>query len=146
MPTASALLGSPASPCSSSSSPVRDELKGKNDTFASSLVIATLVLAWLFSNIVYALHYAHLFYSATRTATDDSGGLDIPECDEPDYWDFVYFSFTLGMTFQTSDVDITSRHDAAVCSASASPRSSSTSACSPSRSTCWAAARLATNG
>ena len=39
----------------------------------------------------------------------DSGGLDFPECKEPDYWDFVYFSFTLGMTFQTSDVDMTSR-------------------------------------
>ena len=37
-------------------------------------------------------------------------GSTFPKCDEPDYWDFLYFSYTLGMTFQTSDVDITSRH------------------------------------
>jgi len=83
------------------------ELQGKNDLKIIALVIATLVLTWLFSNTVYALHYAHLYYSEDEGK--DSGGLDIPKCDEPDYWDFIYFSFTLGMTFQTSDVEITSR-------------------------------------
>ena len=86
---------------------VAKELQGKNDPWVIALVIATLVLAWLFSNTVYALHYAHLFYS--EVDGKDSGGLDIPKCDEPDYWDFIYFSFTLGMTFQTSDVEIQSR-------------------------------------
>lgn len=88
---------------------VAGELKGKTDTLAIALVIATLVLAWLFSNTVYALHYAHLYYLDGRDG-DDAGGLDFPTCDEPDYWDFLYFSYTLGMTFQTSDVDITARH------------------------------------
>ena len=46
---------------------VNGELKGKNDALAIALVIATLVLAWLFSNMVYALHYAHLFYSEFRS-------------------------------------------------------------------------------
>ncbi|WP_203311373.1 MULTISPECIES: DUF1345 domain-containing protein [Sphingomonas] len=87
---------------------VADELKGKNDAIAILIVIVTLALAWLFSNMVYALHYAHLFYSANEKGKD-AGGLDIPECDQPDYWDFLYFSYTLGMTFQTSDVQITSR-------------------------------------
>ncbi|MCP3734196.1 DUF1345 domain-containing protein [Sphingomonas sp. RP10(2022)] len=87
---------------------VAGELKGKNDTLAIALVIATLVLAWLFTNMVYALHYAHLFYSAD-TDGGDAGGLEFPECDQPDYWDFLYFSATLGMTFQTSDVSITAR-------------------------------------
>jgi uncharacterized membrane protein len=68
---------------------------------------ATLALSWLFSNTVYALHYAHLFYTDDASGKD-SGGIDVPKCDEPDYWDFLYFSFTLGMTFQTSDVEITS--------------------------------------
>lgn len=72
------------------------------------LVVATLLLAWTFANTIYALHYAHLFYTADAGGRD-SGGIDMPGTDEPDYWDFVYFAFTLGMTFQTSDVSITSR-------------------------------------
>ncbi|TPG53035.1 DUF1345 domain-containing protein [Sphingomonas glacialis] len=88
---------------------VAKELQGKTDIAATVLVIVTLVLAWLFSNTVYALHYAHLFYSDCDDDGQDSGGLDFPKCAEPDYWDFLYFSFTLGMTFQTSDVEISSR-------------------------------------
>ncbi|URW74616.1 DUF1345 domain-containing protein [Sphingomonas donggukensis] len=82
--------------------------KGAPPPLTIALVIGTLALSWLFANTVYALHYAHLYYSKG----DDSGdaaGLDFPECDEPDYWDFIYFAFTLGMTFQTSDVSITDR-------------------------------------
>jgi uncharacterized membrane protein len=72
-----------------------------------SLIIGTLALAWLFSNTVYALHYAHLAYSRP-----DAGcaGLDFPGTKEPIYWDFVYFAFTCGMAFATSDVQITSQH------------------------------------
>ena len=73
-----------------------------------ALTVATLVLAWLFANSVFALHYAHLYYLPGDDGRD-GGGLDVPEMKEPDYWDFVYFAFTLGMTFQTSDVQITSR-------------------------------------
>ncbi|RYD56762.1 MAG: DUF1345 domain-containing protein [Sphingomonadales bacterium] len=69
------------------------------------LVIGTLVLCWTFSNTIYALHYAHLFYVSRDSG--DAGGLTFPETVEPDYWDFVYFSFCLGMTFQTSDVEVT---------------------------------------
>lgn len=88
---------------------VAGEAKGADDVPAVTLIIATLVLAWLFSNTIYALHYAHLYYLDGRDG-DDAGGIDFPECDEPDYWDFLYFSYTLGMTFQTSDVGITARH------------------------------------
>ena len=87
---------------------VNGELKGKNDAFAIALVIVTLALAWLFSNMVYALHYAHLFYGADDDGAGDAGGLDFPGTREPDYWDFLYFSYTLGMTFQTSDVTLSS--------------------------------------
>jgi uncharacterized membrane protein len=75
---------------------------------SSALVIVTLTLAWLFSNSVYALHYAHLHYAQHEGR--DRGGVDFPGRGEPDYWDFVYFAFTLGMTFQTSDVAITDRN------------------------------------
>ena len=71
------------------------------------MVIATLGLAWLFGNTVYALHYAHLYYQAGPGREGDAAGIGFPGTKEPDYWDFVYFAFTLGMTFQTSDCDVT---------------------------------------
>jgi len=85
---------------------VAGEIMRKNDGATIALVVGTLALSWLFSNTVYALHYAHLFYLGDEHG-EDRGGVDIPNCKEPDYWDFVYFAFTLGMTFQTSDVAIT---------------------------------------
>lgn len=69
------------------------------------LIVATLALAWLFANIVFALHYAHLFY--LPAGSGDHRGLEVPGATEPGYWDFLYFALTLGMTFQTSDVTIT---------------------------------------
>lgn len=73
-----------------------------------TLIVGTLVLTWIFANTVFALHYAHLYYLPGPAG--DRGGLEIPQTDVPDYWDFLYFSFTLGMTFQTSDVTITGAH------------------------------------
>lgn len=71
-------------------------------------ILATLVLVWAFSSMVYALHYAHLFYLQDPSGSD-VGGIIFPGTDEPDYWDFLYFACTLGMTFQTSDIAIRSR-------------------------------------
>lgn len=70
--------------------------------------IATLLLAWLFLNMAFALHYAHEYYGddANRRAR---GGLDFPGRERPDYWDFAYFAFVVGMTFQVSDVAISAR-------------------------------------
>lgn len=78
------------------------------EAWEKTLVIATLALAWTFANSVYALHYADLFYSSDDGGKDRAG-LDFPgERPEPDYADFVYFSFTLGVALQTSDVCVTS--------------------------------------
>ena len=44
-----------------------------------------------------------------RSHTEEAGGLEFQERGQPDYWDFAYFSFTIGMTSQTSDVAVTSR-------------------------------------
>jgi uncharacterized membrane protein len=74
-----------------------------------ALVVSTLGLSWIFSNIVYALHYAHLFYADRDHSGGDDRGLAFPSTDEPVYADFVYFAFTIGMTFQTSDVEICTR-------------------------------------
>lgn len=72
------------------------------------LIVATLALAWTGANMVYALHYVHLFYSSDA-AGKDRAGLDFPgDRPEPDYSDFVYFAFTLGIALQTSDVAVTS--------------------------------------
>jgi uncharacterized membrane protein len=67
-----------------------------------ALIVATLFIAWLFTNAIYALHYAHLFAAK-------KGGVDFPGKAPPGYADFVYFSFTLGMTFQTSDVNVSDK-------------------------------------
>ncbi|QMW23131.1 DUF1345 domain-containing protein [Sandaracinobacteroides saxicola] len=75
---------------------------GGSDPWAKPLIVATLALAWLFSNSIYALHYAHLYY---RRGSE--GGLGFSGDGDPDYGDFVYFAFTLGMTFQTSDTEVT---------------------------------------
>ncbi|MET0366188.1 MAG: DUF1345 domain-containing protein [Sphingobium sp.] len=75
---------------------------------AMAAILGTLAIAWVFANMVYALHYAFLFYSGDD-AGQDRGGIDFPGRGSPDYWDFIYFAFTLGMTFQTSDVEISSR-------------------------------------
>ena len=82
-------------------------MQGKKPDFATLvMIIGTLVLAWIFSNWIYALHYAHLFYRQDK-AGGDAAGLEFPKTPEPDYWDFIYFAFCLGMTFQTSDVTVT---------------------------------------
>jgi len=67
-------------------------------------VAATILLSWAFIHTMFALHYAHEYYDLTP------GGMVFPGDEkEPDYWDFVYFSFVIGMTSQVSDVGITSR-------------------------------------
>jgi uncharacterized membrane protein len=66
----------------------------------------SILLSWLFMTTIFALHYAHDYYGGERTAR---GGLAFPGTDKPDYWDFLYFAIVLSMTFQVSDVQITSR-------------------------------------
>lgn len=70
-----------------------------------ALAIGTVVLSWTFTHTIFALHYAHEFYGDRA----QRNGLKFPDDDQPDYWDFVYFSFVVGMTFQVSDVAVTHR-------------------------------------
>jgi uncharacterized membrane protein len=63
----------------------------------------TIVLSWFFTHTMFALHYAHEFYG---TRHGKEACLQFPGGGDPDYWDFVYFSFVIGMTAQVSDVQI----------------------------------------
>ncbi|QWT21036.1 DUF1345 domain-containing protein [Bacillus sp. NP157] len=88
---------------------VSTELQSSDKGGAAAIAIAasTIILAWAFMNSLFALHYAHGFYGEFGK---DHQGLDFPGNEDPDYWDFAYFSFTIGMTFQVSDVQITTRY------------------------------------
>ena len=84
------------------------EAVGKNpQPLTKSLIIVTLALAWLFANTVYAFHYAHLVYMHPDVGCV---GLEFPRTSHPVYWDFIYFAFTCGMAFATSDVVVTETH------------------------------------
>jgi uncharacterized membrane protein len=70
-----------------------------------ALLVATLLSSWTFANLVYAFHYARLYYSDVDGG--DHAGLDFPGDCEPEFSDFVNFALVIGMTCQTADIDIT---------------------------------------
>ena len=82
---------------------------GKISSLDKFIVTVSLILVWTFANAVYALHYAHLYYTADDGGRD-CAGLEFPKMREPLMADFAYFAFTLGVAVQTSDVAITSPH------------------------------------
>ena len=71
-----------------------------------ALAAFTIVCSWLFVHTAFALHYAHEFYMTL--VRDERPALEFPRQDQPDYWDFLYFSFVIGTTSQTADVSIAS--------------------------------------
>ncbi|MDG2537439.1 DUF1345 domain-containing protein [Dyella jiangningensis] len=85
------------------------ELGAAHGGGVQGLVIAasSIVLSWLFLNIMFAMHYAHGYYGDFGKKHE---GLEFPGTPQPDYWDFAYFAIVIGMTFQVSDVQITSRY------------------------------------
>ncbi|RDJ00645.1 DUF1345 domain-containing protein [Dyella solisilvae] len=85
------------------------ELGAARSGGAQALLVsaASIVLSWLFLNVMFALHYAHGYYGDFGQKHE---GLEFPSTPQPDYWDFAYFAIVIGMTFQVSDVQITSRY------------------------------------
>ncbi len=73
---------------------------------AEPLAIATEVIAWAFANLVYAFHYARLYYDADKDG-GDHGGISLPGGGTPDFADFASFALVIGMTCQTADIEIT---------------------------------------
>ena len=88
---------------------VAKDMQGLERKLYFSAVALTLFLSWLVTQVVFALRYAHEYYERQPGASRVDGGLDFPGGLPPDYWDFLYFAMVLGMTFQVSDVQITSR-------------------------------------
>ncbi|HLG89001.1 MAG TPA: DUF1345 domain-containing protein [Alphaproteobacteria bacterium] len=77
-----------------------------------ALIAATILLSWFLAHTIFALHYAHEFYGPATDEDDEDGligGLEFPSENKPDYWDFMYFSFVIGMTCQVSDVQVSGR-------------------------------------
>ena len=80
-------------------------------TFHLLLTLFAVVASWCLVHTVFGLRYAHKFYGDDDDPKTDghAGGLEFPGERLPDYMDFAYFSFVIGMTFQVSDVQITTR-------------------------------------
>jgi uncharacterized membrane protein len=88
------------------------EVQGADRILHLGIGVLTVFLSWVALHVIYAVHYAHLYYDPAerKDAGKLRGGLQFPETREPDYWDFVYFSLVIGMTCQVSDVQVTARH------------------------------------
>jgi uncharacterized membrane protein len=97
--------------------------QGNPDPLSFGLTLAAVPLGWFTIHTMAALHYAHLYWQP-ETATEEKSttqrknareGLDFPGKYEPAGSDFLYFSFTVGMTAQTSDVGVTNTLTRMVC-------------------------------
>ena len=87
----------------------------KNDTtndklFHAIISLSPIVFSWLLLHTTFTIRYAHLYHDHNHLNTGSKiGGIEFPGKTKPDYLDFAYFSFVIGMTFQVSDVVITSQ-------------------------------------
>ena len=77
----------------------------RQEVLLEAFGVVTIVCSWLLVHTVFALRYAHVYY------TEPEGGIDFKSRghEQPDYVDFAYTAFTVGMTFQVSDTDVTRR-------------------------------------
>ncbi len=73
-----------------------------------ALAIVTIMISWGVTQVAFALHYAHDYYRPDH-GSDAGSGLLFAGCDSPDYWDFLYFSTSIGASSQTSDTAVSSR-------------------------------------
>ena len=95
--------------------PVKD-MHGINKGLHLALVGATVLSAWAFTNLMFALHYAAQYY--VEDGSDDDcvqGGFAFPQCDRPGWAEFCYQAFVIGCACATADVNVTSRGARQVC-------------------------------
>lgn len=85
------------------------ELAGTERLLHIGLAMLALTLSWLFIHTIFAFRYAHRYYQEEKRKKPDGPGLVFPNQPDPDYFDFLYYSFVIGMTSQVSDVQVSSR-------------------------------------
>ena len=87
--------------------------KDKTDNTSSwgtAIAVSGMLFSWFLIHTIFTLRYAHIYYGDHETKPNThAGGLEFPGDSKPEYLDFAYYSFVLGMTFQVSDVQITSK-------------------------------------
>ena len=85
------------------------QLEGTERVLHMALAMVALALSWLFIQTIFAFRYAHRYYQEEKRDEPDGPGLVFPNQANPDYFDFLYYSFVIGMTSQVSDVQVSSR-------------------------------------
>lgn len=85
------------------------EMDGTERVLHMALAMVALALSWLFIHTIFAFRYAHRYYQEEKRREPDGPGLVFPNQPNPDYFDFLYYSFVIGMTSQVSDVQVSSR-------------------------------------
>lgn len=78
-------------------------------TLTEVISVLGMIASWALVHTTFTYHYAHLYYTKQTIIKQDADPLHFPGNAKPDYLDFAYFSFVVGMTFQVSDVEINSR-------------------------------------
>ena len=86
------------------------DLPLRSKTLHLALSFVALFASWLLIHTLYAFHYARRYYASGEDPQTDSRGVRFPGRENPDYFDFAYYSFVVGMTSQVSDVDVTAHH------------------------------------
>lgn len=88
------------------------EARSLTGTFKGTYLLlagVAIVSSWMILQIIFTLHYAHEYYRPPPEDAEAASGLKFPDPSPPDYWDFFYFTTSIGATSQTSDVTITSK-------------------------------------
>ena len=87
---------------------------GRDKIVIIGLTALTVILSWFLMNLSFSLHYAHEFYGSSDEDSNQEdtpkGGLRFPGTPEPQYLDFLYFAFVIGVSFQTGDIETRSAH------------------------------------
>ena len=85
------------------------DLSGLQRGLHIALSVFALAASWLFIQTIFTFRYAHRYYFEEKQGEPDGAGLHFPGGLDPDYFDFLYYAFVVGMTSQVSDVEVTSR-------------------------------------